>query len=359
MGLYVEIGISYSNHTFRRISDAFVDTMVQSGDVTSAEFFPITSFSFGNLNYEDTQTAPVVIELAGGLCNRTLGDATVNVKLNTCPNYLQPLLIQTFQSPFALPAHQVSVTFSQLQTANVGFNLEVARYISATLNDTAYLDLRNATTIGSPTVRFEYHPQPTLTVTILGANTPTCQDAKQQPNAPLVISSMFVTNVTVYVTEVFPGVASCDYVTGSLTLTNLLGESQPDSSLSKCFNGCDLSLIADTQLHNGTTYYSNSRAQVVVTVGLPVLFPPFTKNLNVRMSVLGHRDATAVCSDVFGCCHKLSSMILGGAGGGDWSEGNQQVLLSSVSRVPAVDGPLSAAWRFGCALGSLLRIVQY
>ena len=313
MGLFVEISVTYNNHTFQRRSDPTVNGIALNGYGATAlgqtpvpvEYFPITSYSISNLNYEDVTTATIHVELAGGLCNRTLGNAIVNMQINTCPNYLYPLQIQTFQTPVVLPAHQMTVTFSKLQSGSVNFNLEVARYLTAVLNNTAQIDLRNTTVASAiaATVRFEYHPQPTLQVAILGTSTPACADPKA--TAPLVIQSLYVTNITVYVTEVFPGLPSCDYVTGNLTLTSFLGENLPNTNFFACYTGCNLALFADTQVHNGVTYYSKSRAQATVTVGYPVLFAPFTKNVDVRMSALGQPDATIVC-----CSKREKDMIL-------------------------------------------------
>ena len=184
MGLNVEVAIKYNGHTFSRIPDALVDRIVLRGvgftsplnDVTGSyiddmagsgqptEYFYLQSNSISNINYEDVTKALIHVELAGGLCNRTLGDALIHLKRDQCPNFDRAILIQTFQTPLYVPAHQIVIEFGSLQTDNVNFALEVKRYLHAIHNDTALLDLRNVTSNESlsGSARFEYHPAPTL-----------------------------------------------------------------------------------------------------------------------------------------------------------------------------------------------------
>jgi hypothetical protein len=188
MGLTVYVSVLYNQHSFQRLPDPIVDGIIQQGTALfasttgipqqSVEYIVISGSSISNINFEDTTTATVNIQLAGGLCNRTLGDAVIYIKRDLCPNFVYPLFLEqspsvplSYQANYQLPAHQLTVEFGQLQTSNFNFNLEVARYLTAVHNNSASIDLRNvsATTTGvQETVRFEYHPAPTISVSFSG-----------------------------------------------------------------------------------------------------------------------------------------------------------------------------------------------
>jgi hypothetical protein len=306
MGLSVEIVVSFNNHTFARRANPEVDRLALRGvgfvpvgqAKVATEYFEIGAFSISNLDYEDTTTVTVNLEVAGGRCNRTLGTTIVNVKRDLCPNFLWPIPVQTFQTPVELPAHVFTVEFGELQTSNVNFNLEVQRYLEAVRNDSAVIDLLNSTG-GSDvftTVRFEYHPVPTLNVDFSNTTKPKCMD-KQAKAPQWVLSGESFTSVTVFAKEEFPGITACDDVVGNLTLSSYLGEDIPDSPFSLCRDGCMLELTADeiTSNETGAVFRFNSRASTALLVGYPELFAPFTKSLFVRMPIPGHKDATLVC----------------------------------------------------------------
>ncbi len=291
----MEFTVSYNNHTFMRRSNPEIDRLALRGvgftligsQPAEEEFFEIGPFNVANLDFEDTTTVVVNVELAGGRCNRTLGQAVVNVKRDLCPLYLRPITIDAFQTPVVFPAAVFTVEFGEMQGSSLNFNLEVGRYLEAARNNSAVIDLRNASVSSTDvytTVRFEYHPAPTLKVEFSGISKTSCTDPNKE--SQWVIMSGFSTTVTIYATEEFPSTDSCDDIEGSITVTSFLGEDVPDTPVSLCRGGCDLALISDT---NGQTR-SRSRVMQNLLIGLPVLFPPFTKNLVARMQVLGHKD---------------------------------------------------------------------
>jgi hypothetical protein len=301
MGLSVEISVSYNNHTFVRRSNPEVDRLALRGigstsmfsQPTEEEYFEIGSFNIANLDFEDTTTVVVNVELAGGRCNRTLGQAVVNVKRDLCPLYLRPIVIETFRSSIVFPAALFTVEFGEMQGTNLNFNLEVGRYLEAARNNSAVIDLRNTTSTASyvfTTVRFEYHPAPTLRLEFSNTTKPRCKDPKATPPQWVLKSAVSYT-VTIYAEEEFPSTDSCQDIEGNLTLTSFLGE-ETNSTLYPCSTGCNLPLIADETVSNktGTTLRSNSRVSQRLVVGYPVLFPPYTKNVVARMEVLGRKD---------------------------------------------------------------------
>jgi hypothetical protein len=301
MGLSVEFTVSYNNHTFVRRSNPEIDRLALRGvgftligtNPTEDEYFEIGAFNIANLDFEDTTTVVVNVELAGGRCNRTLGQAVVNVKRDLCPLFLRPITIDTFRTPIVFPAAVFSVEFGEMQGSSLNFNLEVGRYLEAARNNSAVIDLRNATVSSTDvftTVRFEYHPAPTLKVEFGGLSKTSCTDTKQDPQ--WVIASGFNTTVTIYAKEEFPSTDSCDDIVGNITVTSFLGEDVPDTPVSLCRGGCNLALIADTTVNAETRVVTRSRSRVMqnLLIGLPVLFAPYTKNLVARMQVLGHKD---------------------------------------------------------------------
>lgn len=112
-----------------------------------------------------------------------------------------------------------------------------------------------------------------------------------------MLDSLVVTNVTVYVVEEFPGLPSCEDVTGNVTITSFLGEDVDSSSLlAMCRTGCVLPIFGDvlTNKDTGVEFVTKSRVQVEIQVGYPVLLDPFTKGLFARLPAFGHLDATLV-----------------------------------------------------------------
>ena len=111
-----------------------------------------------------------------------------------------------------------------------------------------------------------------------------------------------ITTVTVYATEEFPSIASCEDVEGSITVSNYLGEDMPDTPLAWCREGCELELTADEIVseETGAVFRYKSRVSTALVVGYPVLFPPYEKTLFARMPTAGHADVTLVRAKVLG-----------------------------------------------------------
>jgi hypothetical protein len=310
MGLNVEFTVTYNQHNLSRVPNMMVETWVMQGTklvtlqngsmaVEGVEYFAVEQSSISGIDYEDLTTATVAVNIAGGLCDRTLGTAIIYLQRDLCPGFSKPLISETYDTLYQIPAQQMTLTFGELQTENVNFNLEVSRYLQAVHNNTASIDLRNATdnTVGVyQTVRFEYHPAPTLTFYFPAASTPQCTDPLAV--APLVSASLSVANVTITVTEQYPGIQACDNVVGNISITNYLGEEDPSIPLlTACRDAsCILPLFSDSAFNTATntSVNTNSRAVVTVMVGYPVLFAPFTKSLYARMSTIGHVDVVQV-----------------------------------------------------------------
>jgi len=304
MGLAVVLEVEYHNHTFSRVSNTDVDRLAQYGigytgignEPAPVEYFNIIDASIGNLNYEDTTTVTINIELAGGNCNRTLGNAFIHLTRDLCPSYVREINIQAFQTPVVIPADLFVVNFDRLTTGNVNFDLEVERYLHVVHPGGFPIDCRNVSSEMPDiftTVRFEYHPTPSLRASFSNTAPPECTDPLAK-RPQWVMPSLLMTDLTVYAEELFPGLLSCTDVSGNITITSFVGENVADGVLAMCRTGCLLPLMGDTVTSKDTnvTYKFNSRAMVSLVVGYPLLFNPFVKNVFVRLSLPGHADTT-------------------------------------------------------------------
>ena len=82
IGSTVVVDIKYENHTFAAV-DASKASLYDAG-------IPIRSGeSYTNFDFKDTTTSDLHVEVAGGLCNKKLGDATLKVNILGCPSWNQ------------------------------------------------------------------------------------------------------------------------------------------------------------------------------------------------------------------------------------------------------------------------------
>ena len=266
------------------------------GSVATPTRYYLVSSAISGFVFEDVTTVNVTIELAGGLCNRTLGNAALSFTRLQCSTYLRVEPIATFRNYFTLPAHQWTVTVRSINTTDFQFNLEVLRYLQAVNNYTGQFDLTNFTSTALTTwMRFEYHPIPTLSIAFTNSTPKICADGTSH----FVMPSLLVTNATVTVSEVYPssiGILACDYVPGSVFFQSFLGEDIPGDMLRICRDGCNTTTISDsiTDPTSNITVHTNSRALMPLVTGYPEQLDPFIKYLYVRMPTTGHLDATLV-----------------------------------------------------------------
>ena len=351
IGLNIEFELSYNNHTF--VQDPLPNDPVQLGvgftpvgQVPTPKRYYLVSSAISGFIFEDVTTVDVTIELAGGLCNRTLGFAALAFSSFHCVTYLRTELITAFQTHFTLPAHQWTVTVRSINSTNEQFNLEVLRYLQAVNNYTGQFDLTNFTSTALTTwMRFEYHPIPTLSIAFTNSTPTDCADGTSH----FVMPSLLVTNATVTVTEVYPpsiGILACDYVPGTVYFQSFLGEDIPGDTLRICRDGCNTTIISDsiTDPTTNITVHTNSRALKPLVIGYPEQLDPFIKYLYVRLPTKGQLDATLVCSPILYCA-PFSYQMTERFCYCNRNEADQRFLFLSVPRVPAAVGFARPTWR--------------
>jgi hypothetical protein len=257
-----ELDVSYYNHTFRRISYANRPIagknpgFVQPGEDASIsrEYF-FAQLPTDQLDFEDITTKTVTVELAGGLCNTTLGPAEVwFTRQPECGvNFRLIYNMTAFSNVFSIPAHRFDYNFGVMKTNLPTFNLAVRDYLISADNSTGEFNLVNVsdTTLNTWT-RFEYHPRPTLTLSFSNMDQSKCDNNQTRPF--FMISSLSRTNATIKLSEDYPAdlvplVPSCTNIQGKINITNNLGEDNPDVPLlSVCRATCPLDVQTETRV---------------------------------------------------------------------------------------------------------------
>jgi hypothetical protein len=137
IGMMIEIEVSYMNHTFKRIP--YADRSISGFDKGSVmpgensdnrEYFTVLRPT-DRLDFEDVSTVHVTVELSGGLCNSTLGNAAVwFTRQPECGVEFRLIRNLTgFSTTLQLPAARFDYDFGQLQTNLPTFNLAVRDYL--------------------------------------------------------------------------------------------------------------------------------------------------------------------------------------------------------------------------------------
>jgi hypothetical protein len=257
--MLVELQVKYNNHTFRRVN--YADRQPKGNDAGHVGYgedpsVPVEYFEVprptDRLDYEDVSTIDVTVELAAGLCNRTLGSAEIwFTRQSECGlNFRMVRNLTKFSNVITLPAHRFEYTFGVMKSNLPTFNLAVRDYLIRANNNTGEFDLVNITDSSINTwTRFEYHPLPTLALSFNVSDTTKC--ANGQTPAFMVVPTQTATKATVtlsesYPTALSPKVDSCTNIQGVVNITNLLGEDDSNNALlSACRETCPLDIMVD------------------------------------------------------------------------------------------------------------------
>lgn len=324
IGLRVTVSVSYFNHTFRVLDPAKQEAH-EKGVVIEPDGI------YEDNDYVDVQTAEIITEVAGGLCNRILGVSKVRVKIANCPNWDGMLLQQAdYRDKHRVPAHDLLVT-----TEEVVGHLAATDILSLV---TKRLDLTSSAESPDNTpeqaaedveslelVRFQFNGTMQVGVRIRFEEDQTC-DATAVDPAGVVgadTTSLHVVPLTVnlYLATIsfsqFLGteISNCDHLDADtpLTITNGLGlvaGSQLDQDYRKvmeeelnaanlalmevCNTGCSNISIVHDVIGNVTR---NARAILPFRIPRPNKTPPFTKYLDIQLgglSPLTHRAVVVV-----------------------------------------------------------------
>ncbi|EDQ87631.1 uncharacterized protein MONBRDRAFT_33191 [Monosiga brevicollis MX1] len=260
--------------TVDRTPDGTVDTLSLVGDVLAYSYFSISfdELSSESINFHDVTTRNVTLQVAGGKCNRTLGTSTLVFSLPTCT--IQKEVPVRYETTLQMPATLWEVTYTgTLPDDDTDIGDMMINYFEAAGTLTQDADLSSDDT----TVRWEYHSAATISVDIGSTLASSCDVH--------TINRDVISNVTVYVYEEYwNDQDDCTWVEGSLSVTNLLGESTAvadnllaqssitDAEYSRlvvCNTGCELELLYDDGDTSDT--YTNARGELEIQTGEPEL----------------------------------------------------------------------------------------
>ncbi len=132
LGTSVYVQITYQEHRFARVKNSVKSSGMTKnpgyinpqsglpvpGQKPDVEFFR-ASDNIADLDFEDITTEMLTLQVAGGLCETSLGQAVIHLKRQQCSfDFKMPLTIETTQrngiKTFALPKHQFEVEFFEI-----------------------------------------------------------------------------------------------------------------------------------------------------------------------------------------------------------------------------------------------------
>jgi hypothetical protein len=282
VGLTVYPVVNYANHTFSRIahdsvrpSQGSISTVDSSGSELNYDYFTIDEDGDWRVpvHFLDTTPSKVRLAVAGGKCNRTLGESTIQFTYDSCAStWSKDVTFNAWQTSVAMPAHKFQVEVLTVDHPTIQIGDTVTDYLTAVGTRTQEVDM----TQDEGELRWEYHSEPTISIDISAATTrgPNCTDP--------VIHRDIETDVIISVSEEYPGQPACTWIEGNITLHNQLGENPEDTAalvqanavtketgvlLSKCSETCELDLELSLS-SDGSTYHS-AKATVRIMTGEP------------------------------------------------------------------------------------------
>ena len=269
---------------------------------------------YKNHDFIDTSTANLTVEVVGGMCNRTLGKNTIQVRLQGC-NWGGKQYIQ--RGPFQV--HEVPAQFVKVQVIDIKDYDDERKYImwdyfqgtspqerTCNLTNATTSDAQSATNTNSSSVRFQYDGIPKLTFRILNgvdetnqkgscpANYTKSNDLQQEdiPNFVHVLKSgqLFFFQVDLYY-EIEENVI-CDMVPDTIKLRFLnqvganpvldkefmdrITDNATKQILTLCTTGCIIDVQHDSLGRNAHFNYS-------LVTGQPNIISPYTKDINFQL----------------------------------------------------------------------------
>ncbi|EGD74967.1 hypothetical protein PTSG_07192 [Salpingoeca rosetta] len=320
----VRITFGNSSHSFARAdyspnapnapSGFFIATSASTGLETREGFYDIVDDKmWESIDFQDVTTDVVTVDVAGGLCNRTLGRSILEFRYDSCPTWVRTEQTSERLSKWTLPAHIMTVRFQRLvRDGNV--REEMTRYFSATLGTarSQHADLRNPQDKSEEKkmVRFEYHPPPTLTVAFVPVLPHSCNYADGTPYTVMQQRTQTVATITV-IEDFGAGVETCDIVPGALEIENQLGESPVRAKqitgisksqrdlLTACYDTCSREVQHEQRVNGENVEQFNAHVALTLLTGGPELNAeavdpdhPHTKLFRVTMHNLPHDPVT-------------------------------------------------------------------
>eukprot|EP00730_Choanoeca_flexa_P005865 TRINITY_DN12035_c0_g2_i8.p1 TRINITY_DN12035_c0_g2~~TRINITY_DN12035_c0_g2_i8.p1 ORF type:complete len:622 (+),score=80.05 TRINITY_DN12035_c0_g2_i8:442-2307(+) len=328
IGTSMRFELEYFNHTFQRVNnEAFtlptstVEEQDQSLHFVNREYFEIPDSSDRSVNvaFKSITRTNIKLQMAGGLCNRTLGRTYVELMYSGCPNgWTHTIGFDTYEHTVSVPALQWDVRLARLVAGHGIFDQLVPEAQGKVGNRIQRLDARDASASQADAsdesavsntdqnvVRWEYHPVPTMSVTLSASPPNQCDQ--------LVISSGEVTDVTVAVSEKFWGdVEDCTWIEGNVSVTNRIGASTEEAGthleagtinnatmqlLTKCSDTCILPL--ELEFSEQTQSYHSAKVVFTTMAGEPETITAvqevmYAKSIVTEMHIAGSPVSSTV-----------------------------------------------------------------
>ncbi len=300
------IEVTYNNHTFSRLKGARnpkssgvianpIFRNPANGDIAysaredQVEYFSVTS-NLVDLDFEDITTNEVYIQVAGGLCNRSLGLASVILTRQKCSlAFMQRLEIEKFnahgEKSFILPAHEFELEFEKL-AGLTGYSENMRGFFERTEQLKQYIDL---VILDQPIPHrsFIYHPKPSIVLTM----TPV-QDIKDCKGTFVLEKSSFAT-ATIALSQAFElgdSVPDCPNVDANVKIFSDM--STTVALTDSCSQGCELPVYRQLNNVTGKLIVVKSLASHSFIAGDPTATAPFTRDFYIEVNVLGYVSPT-------------------------------------------------------------------
>eukprot|EP00049_Salpingoeca_infusionum_P016571 m.340253 g.340253 ORF g.340253 m.340253 type:complete len:2995 (+) comp16101_c0_seq1:496-9480(+) len=252
------------------------------------------------VDFVDTTTQALHVQVAGGACNNVLGAFAVRFHLDGCPTWKREestLGDQLLVKSWELPAHLIHVHVTDIKRGDetqshiVQAIHQSANILTIDLSDVASIEAsrkeyqRAKTRDISPpkqSVRFEYHPKPTIRASL----TPVDAAAKTCETSWNVATSFTLIGLEISMSEDFGDTfGTCEKIVGNVTIENHLGKvdsAQRASLLTPAqkaileacseTGGCSEQLVSDGQ---------HSTLKLLLMTGEPNIAMPYTRAITV------------------------------------------------------------------------------
>ncbi|EDQ86327.1 uncharacterized protein MONBRDRAFT_11172 [Monosiga brevicollis MX1] len=220
-GLTVYPVVEYNNHTFERVNTGRAptgryDSVSLAGEALTYDYYAIKSDEVSQPTiFIDTSAATMTMQMAGGRCNRTLGTTTVQITYATClATWSKDITFSTYEHVVDLPQQEFFVELMGVQHDSEILGETVPAFFEEHGGKKLTIDLKAEE---PDTARWEYHPEPQITVHLSGDRSGECSFAVLEREAPTTIS---VTAIEPF----WSTIESCSWVEGNITLVNQIGE---------------------------------------------------------------------------------------------------------------------------------------
>lgn len=314
-GLYVYVQVQYgSNHTFEMLThqssrqrSGFVDSTDRLGMRQKYDYYHVdfTDAPGLSVDFADTTSRALTLDVSGGKCNRTLGTSAVEMTFPFCSgSWSKTFTFSGRTMDVSVPAHKAELTLLQVTSSgSTNIGTTVTDYMTATNQKQQSVDLESE----PASVRWEYHPKPSLEASLSAASSSSCSE--------IVVPTGSSTRVNVLIKELFwDSIPACSWVEGQVHVVSDLGKVNEEEKstlateqlalLEKCSgSGCDLEI--DLASDDGSATYFGASAAVDIGIGHPELYATtlgvkYARLLTVSMNTNGYTSLVELAVIIVG-----------------------------------------------------------